>query len=319
MKKIIILLIVLVALLTGYAAIQWYSQPDEFVSPADFRTDLWKDEIIDEFRLVFANEKQLVVKEEDGGWQADDFPADPEKITEFFNKLGAAEITSRVSTNSQNHQRFEVDGQGIELAMIDNDEIVQKMIIGKSAGGNSIYVRLPEQDDVYVLLGITKLFFTEDVKGWVDRKVATFSAANIRLVNYEEGPVNWEASKLSGEWKLQTTTISPVSIDSTKLQKWLVQIVSLTAIDLLDSEQVTAAKENDQLATATIELGTTEEFEQKIIWQIYAGDDEDRLFVFRDEDEIGYEVVEQSVNDIFSDYAQTKTNLIADGEPAAVE
>lgn len=298
MKKLGILFVVLLILTAGYFLLRWYSQPDEFVPPADFKISEWTQENINEIRLVFEGDKQVVIKEDEGKWRVNDFPADSKRITDFFNSLKETGISSRVSSNSQNHSRFEVDDKGTDLTFVSNDQIVQQLIVGKTAGGNSAYVRLPEQDDVYVINNFPIHLLSEEVSFWRDREVVAAEPSEVRMVAYQSGGSTWKVNKIEDGWTIQLNSYSPVAVDSVKVESWLTSVVGLQASGFPEEGSELSLK----VGTVTIETGTVEEFSTKEELFIHSSDEEGQIVVVNGD--LQFLAIEDTINSIYQTYSE---------------
>lgn len=312
------LILVLVVLMLGYLGLRAYSQNQDFVMPEAFQVSRWNKDQVDELRFVFSGEKQLVLKNQNGTWFADGFPADASRIDQLFDQLGEATATSRASTNPQNHGRFEVDGKGVTLTMLKQNTVVQDLVIGKTAGGDAVYARLPDQDDVFVLAGIQRHLISDDLLVWRDRAVADFSADNARRVQYAENQIRWDLVSTAGGVTLGTDRLAVVDADTEKVAGYLKIITALRAVAFPSKEEQDTAQGKSTFATVTFELGNPETFERKVVWNVYT-DTAGRYLVVRDVDQIGFYVDASTFDEAFGDYAQTKTKVTLTPEEIAAK
>jgi hypothetical protein len=318
MNRLSLLVVFLVVLLGGYLGLRAYSQNQSFAVPGGFQISRWNSDQVDELRFVFSGEKQLVLKQENGKWLADGFPADATRIQQVFDQLANASVSSRASTNPQNHQRFEVDGKGVTLTMLKGNTVVQDLVIGKTAGGDTVYARLPEQDDVFVLSGLQRHMISDDILVWRDRTVADFSADQARRVQYSENQIRWDLISDQQGTTLTTDRVAPVDADTEKLSTYLKSVVALRAVAFPSKEEQDGAAEKSTFAVVTFELGTPETFERKVIWNVYE-DTMGRYLVIRDTDQIGFYVDAATFDETFGDYAQTKTKVTLTAEEIAAK
>lgn len=318
MKRLPALLGLFAVLVLGYIALRWYSQPADFQAPEALRFESFSPESADEVRLVFADGKQISLDKHTDGWKINDLPADASKVEGVLNSLADAEVTSRVSGNSQYHERFEVDGKGVKMTVLEGDQVKAEFIVGKTAGGDAVYVRLPEQDDVYVMSGLQRYALNEDPSLWRERKVASFQPEQVRRINYSENQIQWSLVETTDGWTLGTNRIAAAPVDADKVETFLRTVANLGAVDFPSKEEVeTARNSRSTFATAVLEIGSVETFERKETWFIYAGDADSYLIV-RESDGVGYNVPLQNVDDAFSDYGAMKTKFtLTEAEKAA--
>lgn len=321
MKRLSTLLVMFVVLVLGYVGLRWYARPASFEPPTALRFEALPVESIDEVRLVFGDGKQIDVRESNGEWRIDDAPANAQKIEDLIASLKNASVTSRVSGNKQYHERFEVDGKGVRLTMLENDQVKTEMIVGKTAGGEAVYVRLPDQDDVYVMNGFPRYALNEDPSFWRDRALASFTADQVRRVTYNENQINWDLVNTTSGWTLGTNRIAAQVVDTDKVTDWLRSFAQLGASDFPSKQDVENARSNrSTFATAVIEVGTVDTFERKETWNIYSNGGETYLVV-RDSDGIGFNVPAQNIDDVLSDYGamRSKFTLTEEEKAAAAE
>ncbi len=318
MKRLLTLVAVLLVLVLGYAGLRSYRDNQTFTAPEGFQTARWNKDSVDEMRFVFAGEKQMVFKQENGKWLVDGLPADASRIEQFFEQLSKASVTSRASTNPENFDRFEVDSKWVTLSLLKQNSIVQDLILGKTAGGDAVYVRLPDRDEVYVLSGVQRYFVTEDIATWRDRSLADFETSQARRIQYAENQIQWDLIVGKDSVTLGTNRLAPVSVDQEKTQSYLGSITALRAVAFPTKEEQAAAEDKSTFATVTIEVGTPETFERKVIWNVYT-DTNERYLVVRSSDQVGYYVDAPSFDAVFGDYPQTKTKVTLTAEEQAAK
>lgn len=312
MKKLGILFAVLLILIGGYFLLQWYSQPDEFIPPADFKISEWTRENINEIRLVFDDDKQIVVKESEGKWEVNDKLADSSRLNELFEAFKETEITSRVSTNSQNHSRFEVDEKGVEFSLVADNEVIQQLIVGKSAGGNSAYIRMPEQDDVYVFNNFPKHLLVSDLSIWRDREISAAEPTEVRMVSYQSGRSTWQVNKTSEGWVIQLNSNLPILVDSAKVESWLTSVAGLQASGFPEEGQ----EPGWEKGVVIIETGSVEEFSAKEELTIFSSSEENQVEIVNGD--LRFLAIETTIDSIYQTYFELverfKIEEIPEGE-----
>lgn len=320
MKRIWILAAIALALIVLYIGARAINRNETFVAPAEFRLNQLNAEQINHIRLAFAGGKEIDLRQQDGAWTVNGFPADETRVEQVLKYVDAAEITSRVSTNPANHGNFEVTAdKALTVTLLNGDEQLQEMLLGKTAGGETVYVRLPDQDEVYVLSGVSRYYFNEDISVWRDRTIADFDAANVRQIEYTENQVYWKLQNTTNGWYLSNKWIAPMSVDTGKVESFLNTVTNLAAADFATEESVQEARDRKAtFATVAIELGTPETFERRQTWSVYA-DQNGRYLVVRDSDQLGYYVTTDSIDSALTDYADMKTKLEPGAETPPVD
>lgn len=331
MKKIVTLIIILAVLISGYLILKKANEPQSFIPPSGFATSKWNAESMDELQFDFVGDDDLTLEKIDGDWQANGLPADESLINDFFEGLKKVSITSKVSENSENHDKFDVGEKGIKLTMLNGGQVVQELIFGKSAGGSNTYVRIPDQNDVYVLTGLSRYLITDEISQWIDRKVSTFETQDMRKVSFSRGYINWDLTKRSDdEWVLSAPGYADFSAtDENKNKGVLGQISSMYAMSIATGqEREEIVNAGALVATATIELGTSDELYRTVDWKLYpapsipttdpmmpggpeSGENQmqERYLLLRSDDGLGYFVNKVTIDEAFKNYAQMKEKL----------
>lgn len=124
------------------------------------------------------------------GWTVNGFPADAAGVGRLLEILPELRIADLVATNPANHERMGVSGEGAIAATFSAANERWDLVVG-SAGrrfGTS-YVRLPDADEVYLLVGALRSQATRGVDDWRDRVMARVdSSAVARIeVDHEDG------------------------------------------------------------------------------------------------------------------------------------
>ncbi len=267
MKKLAILLLIFVLLLAGYFLVRKLLTPDVFRAPEGFRTAEWKEEMIDEISIQQEGVEELILHKEDGAWSVQAYPADAQRVRELFNALQNSLITSRVSSNSLNHERFEVDeknGKTVRFSREGNE--FQRMIVGKSAGGNSVYVRLEGEENVFVLSGLASYLATAEQDFWRDRQVFSMEHDDIRLVRFQTAAETWEIKKQNEGWAIARNAQAPMSLSDERVSNWMNGLLAMQAGSFPEEGDAISGAAK----TLTIETGTPEEFSASFTYKLGA-------------------------------------------------
>lgn len=317
MKRLTILFVVFVLLIGGYVALRMFSKPENFVAPQSVSFSDVDLSTIDGITLVFAQDKQIQLEKRDGTWFVDDLPADGAKVQSLLDAAASSTVDSRVSSNAQYHERFEVADKGVRMTLLAQESVKKELVFGKAAGGDSVYVRVPDQTDVFVMSGFPRYSLTEEMDQWRDRSLANVPADRIRMVGYAENQIQWELKQTGESWTVGTNRIAAVAVDTAKTETYLASIVGLRAIAFPTADEITATQKNRAtFATVTLEFGTPDAFERKETWSVYQSSPADRLLVIRASDSVGLFVDTQTFDQVFGDFAQLKSAVVASAEEA---
>ena len=304
MKQIITLFILLVILVSGYLFIRGYKAEVEFEPPAVFLVDQWNEDAVDQLKLTFDDGTEFVFEKEDNKWQINNNIADQDRMTQLFDALSDAEITSLVSTNSLNHERFDVDSSGVLLSLSFSSEVFQELVIGKSAGGENVYVRLPESDEVYVLSGLPRYILSSDQDIWRDRSIVRVETDMIRGLAYSPSFGGWSLANSENGWQLQQGNLALQPADEQKSLARVARVVNLLAsrFDREEDEIITP------LSSFTIEEGTVDSLSKSYTYNIFTSSVPEVLMI-SGEDGVDYFVRKDSFEQIFVPYLEMLEEL----------
>lgn len=299
MKRIGFLALLLVLLIGVYVFATSYDSSDSFTPPPEIAIEQWGSDI-DGITFTFPDQ-EIALEKSTGNWMVNGFKADTKRIDDLLAAFAEAEVSSRVSTNSQNHSRFEVDDAGVRMTLFANGESIQELVVGKSAGGESIYARLPEDDSVYVINGIAQYLISEEEAIWRDRKIITLEPSQIRAVSYSAGRNDWELTRTENGWAFDSDPAT--LLDGEKTESWLARLRSLQAIEFPEVEVPGA-----RLGSFRVEEGSVSALTEGREYEVYESEEADRVIV-RDQEQMYYAVQESLFEDLFKSSSELTEEL----------
>ncbi len=309
MKRIGILAVILLLLAGGYALIQSYPKGDTFTPPSDVQLSEWNQESIDQLQFTFPGEQRINLTKEGSQWFVNTHKADQKRVEDLFTAFSAAEISSRVSTNKQNHERFEVGDKGVTLQLLQNGEVKQEVVLGKSAGGESIYFRTLNTDSVYVLNGLPQYLVSQEEAIWRNRELISLSPDQIRAIRYEAPRNVYKVELTESGWFAETDSGSITELDEQKTLSWLARFKSLQAIDFLELEE----KPRQSLGAFTVEEGSLTSITQAFVYELFADEVENQVIVL--DQEANYYVIDKGqIEDLLPSYNNLTKELTVQEE-----
>jgi hypothetical protein len=125
----------------------------------------------------------------DDGWTVDGFRADPDIVSAMLGVVDEATIGDLVATNPANHDRMGVSLDSAISATFTAGSEERTILIGKSGRRfGTAYVRLPGEDEVWLLEGDLRAQLSRGVDAWRDRAVVAVDTAVVaRIVVEREG------------------------------------------------------------------------------------------------------------------------------------
>lgn len=316
MKQLLTLVILFAVLLGGYFFLRQASQPEDFRPPASLSLDNFAKDAFTEIVFSFHNKDDIKLEKVGNTWKVNGYGTDSDRMEQLLTGLDAAQVTSLVSTNSENHSRFRVDEKGgVEMRVSFNNADSENYMLGKSAGGESTYIRLPNEEAVYVMEGLGRYLLSEELTAWRDKKVAGFSGAEVRKVSFSGLGQAYELVLEEEQWVLQRNRLADLSLAADKVSSWLDGLAAINAVDFPSDEKLEDLANSSVLASVEVELGGVESFTGKRVWKVYSTEDDQQLLLVRDSDNLGF-LISKGIYDVIF---QPAADLIEQLKPEEVE
>lgn len=162
---------------------------------------------VTEVRLTKGDETRTTLKKGSSGWIVGerDYPADSGKIRKFLLDLKALNVVEEKTRNPANYPLLGVEdttspkATGTRVAVVTPTKVYE-LIVGKSSGGKSGYVRIPTKEQA--LLAAPSLTIDADPKRWLDHTL--IDIAQDRVKEVEEQPGEGPAYTAAREKKEQS-------------------------------------------------------------------------------------------------------------------
>jgi hypothetical protein len=141
-------------------------------------------ETVTSLRLLGPGEEGGVeLKRVGGGWVANGFQADSGTVARFWDALAEVEVGDRVGSNPANHPRLGVAPDSAWTLEVEMPDGARTLLIGKSGTRyGTAYVRLPDEDDVYLLEGGLRPTMTRTLDDWRDKRVARVDTSAVHRI-----------------------------------------------------------------------------------------------------------------------------------------
>jgi hypothetical protein len=104
-----------------------------------------------------------------------DYPADGAQINRAVAALAALNLGAMVTDRASNHDKYEVGGSAMKLTAFTDKGAALRLTIGKeTTDRRGAYIRLGDDDNVYIALTRLRELFDKDVNRWRDRSIVQF-------------------------------------------------------------------------------------------------------------------------------------------------
>ena len=218
--------------------------------------DLDKDEI-DELVITRPENPPVRLAKREGKWfvvEPVEAAADETVVNAALDKLDELEVIRVASSNSENHERLEVDDEhGIRVVVRAGGQDLASLIIGKSTGGNTMVRRVGE-DQVMSVRGSLTYAFNKELKDWRDRRILDEPPEDIIEMSFRDEHGAWRFVRNAEDAWVQAEGETPIErFAATKIQGIASTLARLRAVNFAASDvTVEAAGLGETAAVATL-------------------------------------------------------------------
>jgi hypothetical protein len=173
-----------------------------------------------------------------GSWRVNGYRADSAMVARFWATLGEAGMGDLVASNPLNHPRMGVAVDSAWTLELELPSGSRSLLVGEATSRyGSVYVRLPEQDDVYLLEANLRPHVTRSLDDWRSKRIAGLDTARIGRI---------EADGEGGAFTLQRgdslwTTGDGSPADSAAAQRILAELSGLDASGFVTASDTLSA------------------------------------------------------------------------------
>jgi hypothetical protein len=121
-----------------------------------------------------------------GNWTVNGFAADSGAVARFWEAAEEAEVRDLVGSNPENHPRLGLSPDSAWTLSVETAEGSRTLLIGKSGTRyGTAYVRLPDEDEVYLLDGGLRPSITRSLEDWRNKRVARVDTSQVHRIEVE--------------------------------------------------------------------------------------------------------------------------------------
>ena len=155
-----------------------------------------------------ADGNQVELSKKGDGWvlpQADDFPADAEKITPVLDKIQGIKTNRLVTRTEASQKRLKVaDGDFnrlLELTLSDGSS--HKLYLGSSAGASATHVRADSESEVFLTGDLTAFDANAQASAWIDTLFFSLPTTATVSLTLENQNGTFEFEKQGETWAMK--------------------------------------------------------------------------------------------------------------------
>lgn len=203
----------------------------------------------------------LVLVREGETWTVNGHATDDLTLSTFLVAVTSASVGDLVATNPENHERMGVTDEVATRVDFETDSGRSSFLLGRSGRAfQTAYVRLPGEDEVYVMHGDLSSQLRRPVDSWRDRTIVAVDTAAVARLVVESGDGDYVLQRADSVWTLEDGSAT----DGPTVSAILTELASLSAtgfltevdsIAALDRASITRAFASDGSLLAEVTVG----------------------------------------------------------------
>ena len=239
----------------------------------------------------------------EGRWvipAAGDYPCKEGAVPDFLAKLVALKRDRLVTQTADSHKRLKVSDQDymrfIEIYLAD--DTVYRLYLGTSASASAVYIRVAEQNQVYLAPGLSTSDVGTQAAGWVDTLYSSIPQDQMVSVTLQNANGRLALNKgEDGTWTLADLATGE-TLNQSAVTSWISRVASVRMVAPLGTEAQASYGLDSLKATVQIETKGQDGTTKAYTLQVGAQDEQDKTYVFRSSESPYYvRVGEYTVSD----------------------
>lgn len=174
----------------------------------------------------------LRLASEGDAWTVNGFATEESAMSRLWDAVADARVTGLIASNPANHARLGVTEDSTwSVTFHRSDGDAMRLFLGKAGPSfTSAYVRLPDEDEVYLVEGGLRSAVTRRIEDWRDRTIATVDTAAAARMTVERDAGQVTVTRGEEGWSVD----DGAPADSTAVRNLLQEIASLEATGFAD-------------------------------------------------------------------------------------
>ncbi len=172
--------------------------------------------------VKIANDGDTIELEPQGDtWQVNGFKADSGTVARFFQAIRDTKVGSLAASNPANHARMGVsqDSAGTLALSVGGSE--RTLLLGKAGPrASTVYARLPDEDDVYLLDSSLRSSLTRGLDDWRNRRMLAIDTSQVARIDVTRDDDAYTLVRGDSAWTFE----DGAGTDSVKVQGILGQL-----------------------------------------------------------------------------------------------
>lgn len=203
-----------------------------------------RPEAVEEVVLV-READTLHLRREDGRWLVNGYEADTSQVRRFWQTLEEATPGDLVARNPANHERLGVtDEKALRLVLHRPGGEEDTLLVGEPGPGwTNAYVRLPGQDEVFLLRGDLRSHLTRGLTQWRNRLIVALDTTLVRRLTIHRDGKEYTLRRDTTGWRMGAD-----SVTASRVRSLLGELAMLQATDFAPDTFVFPASERSLVA-----------------------------------------------------------------------
>jgi len=234
----------------------------------------------------------------EGKWvipTAGDYPCKEGAVSDFLAKLVALKRDRLVTQTTDSHKRLKVADQdfvrAVELRLADNS--VRLVYLGTSASASAVYIRVAEQNQVYLAPDLSTSDVGAQAASWVDTLYSSIPEDQMVSVTLQNanGPLTLTKGE-DGTWTLADLATGE-TLNQSAITSWISRLASVRMSAPLGTEAQPGYGLDSPTVTVQIETKAQDGTTKAYTLQVGAQDEQGQTYVFKSSESPYYVRVDQ--------------------------
>ena len=198
-------------------------------------------------------DQPVELRREGEAWTVNGYAPDSATVARFIDLIVDLEVGDLAATNPANHDRMGVSQDSAESMEIDVEGgDTRRVLIGKQGPRfATVYGRLPDEDEVYVLRGDLRIHAIRRLDDWRNKRMVAIDTSLVRRIEVERDGEAYTVVRADSTWTLEDGGEAA----PTPVRNMLMELANLRASAILEDGDSIAALEQGGSTMAYSESG----------------------------------------------------------------
>jgi hypothetical protein len=147
--------------------------------------------------------EEVGLRREGGEWKVNGFRADSATVARFWEAIESAEVGDLVASNPANHARMGVSPDSAWRMELELAGGPRSILVGSPGSRyGTAFVRLPEEDQVYLLTGNLRSQVARPLDDWRNKRVASVDTTAVWRIEVEREEDGFSLERADSLWAL---------------------------------------------------------------------------------------------------------------------